>query len=496
VSASDNAGSESIGHFVVKQPLGQGGMGVVYLAWDPILERDVAVKLMHQALVGDDEYKARFLREARAAGRLTHPNIVAIYEIGEHRDRVYIAMEYVEGSDMKRLIRLHSRIALAYRVQMIADVCRGLHYAHRNGVLHRDVKPSNIRVKVDGTPKLVDFGLARLETHELTPKGTLLGSPTYMAPEQIEEAPADPRSDQYSVGVVLYEFIAGQPPFHSTYIPGLLRKIAEDPPPRLSDVVDDCPEELARIVDRVLSKDPEDRFPDCGALADALMGIDLTIPGVSLEGQIRSALGFESEAAPVPPSAPAPVPASDDATRVPASPDTPPDVTMMAGQTPPSGFFDASILTRSRLFPDERALFKNVEKTLNFYRDSLKEQYQALTRQAMLTYYLWIGCVGLGFLALIAGVVAMLLGYVQEGLITAASSALVFYIQRVFQQREDHYRRLADKKNAHLEYGNQWLLVIQSIEGIQDQDKKVKRQARLVDALTARMSESGPGGDG
>lgn len=159
----------------------------------------------------------------------------------------------------------------------------------------------------------------------------------------------------------------------------------------------------------------------------------------------------------------------------------------MAEESPPSGFFDTSVFPKSKFFGDDSIRFSKIQETLKFYRDHLNDEYQSLLRQANLTYRLWLVCVGLGFLVLLCGVGAMLLGRIAEGAATAASTVLVYFIQRVFQQREDHYRSLATSKNSHLEYGNHWLLVIQSIDSIEDQKERAKRQARLVDVLTKKL---------
>jgi hypothetical protein len=165
----------------------------------------------------------------------------------------------------------------------------------------------------------------------------------------------------------------------------------------------------------------------------------------------------------------------------------PSSITQIREESPPSGFFDTSVFPKSKFFGDDSVRFSKIQETLKFYRDHLNDEYQSLLRQATLTFRLWLACVGLGFLVLVGGVVAMLLGHIAEGVATATSTILVYFIQRVFQQREDHYRSLATSKNSHLEYGNHWLLVIQSIDSVEDPKERAKRQSRLVDVLTEKL---------
>src|SRR5262249_36175447 len=168
-------------------------------------------------------------------------------------------------------------------------------------------------------------------------------------------------------------------------------------------------------------------------------------------------------------------------------------ITRVAEEASPTGFFDQAVFSKSRFFGDETVRFTKIQESLKFYREHLNAEYQSLLRQASQTYRLWLVCVGLGFLVLLSGVVAMLLGRIQQGAATAASSIIIYFIQRVFQQREDHYRTLATAKNSHLEYGNHWLLVIQSIDSISDPYEREQRQARLVDVLTEKLGASQTG---
>ncbi len=263
---------ERLGRFKVLAELGRGAMGVVYRAEDTTLGRAVAVKTI--ALTGASEerdlHEARFAQEARAAGRLSHPAIVTIYEMGREGDVAFIAMELLEGVDLRELIRGGS-LAPSQSVTIAAAVAEGLAYAHEHGIVHRDVKPGNIMVLPDGRVKIMDFGIARL--HEPTVKtqtGVLLGSPQYMAPEQIVGQAVDHRADIFSLGLVLYEMLTGVKPFAGEDIPELTFKVANlaaRPPshlaPQLAPVVD-------FIVARALKKKPGERYADATELANDL----------------------------------------------------------------------------------------------------------------------------------------------------------------------------------------------------------------------------------
>ena len=193
-----------IGRYQVRARLGQGGMGVVYLALDPLIDRLVAIKLLR---VNTAELRNRFLREAVIAGRLHHPNIVSIYDVGEYEEQPFIAMEYVDGETLAEVIRRRAPLALSRKVELLTDLCEGLAYAHRAGLIHRDVKPSNMVVNREGRLKILDFGIARLADSSVTAAGSMVGTPSYMSPEQIEGQPVDKRSDIFSVGIVCYELL-------------------------------------------------------------------------------------------------------------------------------------------------------------------------------------------------------------------------------------------------------------------------------------------------
>jgi hypothetical protein len=259
-----------IGKFELLAELGKGGMGVVYEALDPALDRRVALKTITAALLSSGESLERFKREARAAAKLQHPNIVTIYELGEDEGTLYIAMELLAGSDLSQVLGHPPLPSVARRLDVAIDVCRGLDYAHKNGVVHRDVKPANIRILPDDTVKIVDFGIARLGDSTMTQTGMVLGTPSYLAPEVLAGGRVDHRADMWAVGVVLYEMLAGKRPFSSPTFMSLAYKIVHEPLPPITQAAPSVPTDVAEVVSRALQKAPGDRFVDLAEMAAAL----------------------------------------------------------------------------------------------------------------------------------------------------------------------------------------------------------------------------------
>lgn len=236
-------------------------MGVVYKALDPHLQRLVALKTMSADLAQDEAFKRRFYREARAAASLNHPNIVTIHELGEHEGSPFIAMEFLEGQGLDRIVRAGMPILLAKKLAIVRQVSVALDFAHRRGVVHRDVKPANIMLLPDGSVKVVDFGIARMSA-STTQTDHVVGTLNYMSPEQVSGEPVDARSDIFSLGVVLYEFLCYRHPFAaSNSLPAIIMKIAKEDPPPLQGFFPECPEDLAALVMRALAKQAQNRYP-------------------------------------------------------------------------------------------------------------------------------------------------------------------------------------------------------------------------------------------
>ncbi|MBI4124116.1 MAG: serine/threonine protein kinase [Betaproteobacteria bacterium] len=259
-----------LGRYVIQSEIGRGAMGVVYKAMDSVLERVVAVKTVNMALERDhaDKYEARFYQEARAAGGLNHPNIVTVYDAGKAGDVVYMAMEYIEGVELRTLIGEGRQLGVAQALSIAAQVAEGLGYAHERGVVHRDIKPANIMVVASGPVKITDFGIARMRASaDLTQTGVMLGSPKYMSPEQVIGKRADHRSDLFSLGVILYETLVGAAPFNGENVTALMYQIVNFAPPAPSAVNPAVPQMLDYIVAKMLAKPIEERYQDARELA-------------------------------------------------------------------------------------------------------------------------------------------------------------------------------------------------------------------------------------
>ena len=260
-----------LGRYLVQSELGRGAMGVVYKATDSVLERTVAVKTVNMALERDgaDRYEARFYQEARAAGGLNHPNIVTVYDVGKAGDVVFMAMEYIEGPELRTLIVEGRPMPVSQAVSIAAQVADGLAYAHQHGVVHRDIKPANIMVPAGSAVKITDFGIARMRSAaaDLTQTGMMLGSPKYMSPEQVIGKRADHRSDIFSLGVILYEMLTGAAPFAGENVTALMYQIVNFAPPAPSALNGAVPELADYIVAKMLAKTLEERYQSAAEVA-------------------------------------------------------------------------------------------------------------------------------------------------------------------------------------------------------------------------------------
>lgn len=264
----------SLGRYKILKELGRGAMGLVYLGKDPTIQRFVAIKTMRLDQIDEldkvPEIKARFFREAESAGRLSHPNIVTIYDAGEQEELGYIAMELVEGLSLKECARKPNVMPLSEIVQTIVSVAEALDYAHQQGVVHRDIKPANIMITKDRSVKVMDFGIAKVTSSSKTQTDVVLGTPTYMSPEQIAGKKVDGRSDVFSLGVVLFELLTGQPPFTADNLSALLFAIAHHPHPELHTLRPDLPPMFQEVVNRALQKELPQRYRRAGELAQDL----------------------------------------------------------------------------------------------------------------------------------------------------------------------------------------------------------------------------------
>ena len=264
---------ETIGKYQVHKVLGHGGMGTVYEALDPVIQRKVALKTMIPGLADAPELRLRFLREAQAAGGLRHRNIVTVYDLGEDKGRPYIAMEFIDGTDLERIIQNREPLSLEWKLDVLRQVCEGLQYAHRHGIVHRDIKPANIRVTPDGEVKIMDFGIAHLQSSNLTKSGLVLGTVHYMSPEQIDGHKVDHRADVFSVGAIAYELFAYKRPFEAESITGVMYQIMHDRPD--AKVLPSTPYSpgLERIIMKAMARQVEDRYQSLEEMHNDLVAL-------------------------------------------------------------------------------------------------------------------------------------------------------------------------------------------------------------------------------
>jgi serine/threonine-protein kinase len=262
-----------VGRYKIREPLGRGAMGIVYKAEDPTIKRLVAVKTISQLVAGAEamqEFRTRLAVEAQAAGRLSHPNIVTIYDVGETEDdqTPYVVMEYLAGPSLhKRLADSGGRIPWKEALEIARDLALALHYAHAQGIIHRDIKPANILFTEEGTPKIADFGIARLNLSDTTLAGHVVGTPAYMSPEQVSGEPIDGRADLFSLGVVLYAMLTGHRPFQGNSALTISFKVVHGDPVPVSALDCALPSDVDYVLTRLLAKNPSDRYSDGEELA-------------------------------------------------------------------------------------------------------------------------------------------------------------------------------------------------------------------------------------
>jgi eukaryotic-like serine/threonine-protein kinase len=248
------------GRYELEKLVGSGGMSNVFRAHDRLLERTVAIKILHEQYTRDDDYVERFRREARAAARLAHPNIVTVIDRGEQDGRQFIVFEYIDGQNLKELTR-DGPLEVQEAIGLTLQVARALSFAHDRGLVHRDVKPQNVLLNEDGQAKVTDFGIARsLDVQGVTQTGTVLGTSDYIAPEQARGQKVDPKTDIYSLGAVLYELLVGEVPFSGDNFVAVAMRHVNEPVPSVLEARPDCPARLDLAIQRAMAKDPDDRF--------------------------------------------------------------------------------------------------------------------------------------------------------------------------------------------------------------------------------------------
>jgi eukaryotic-like serine/threonine-protein kinase len=282
-----------IGRYRISRTVGTGAMGAVYEAFDPVIERRVAIKTVIKKNLDEAELEealARFKREAQAGGRLNHPGIVAVHEFGEGEAEAFIVMEYVDGKELRQHFRTGSRFDLVDVLELMQQLLAALDYCHRQGVVHLDIKPANLMVLPGPRLKVMDFGIARIGAGEPSPFGAVAGTPTHMAPERIGGQPADGRADLWSSGVILYELITGQNPFLAETPSGVMHKVLQVSPDAPSCLHPSLPPAVDAVVARALAKNPGERFQTArefhGALLSAFQDMALMAPRGMTEAEL------------------------------------------------------------------------------------------------------------------------------------------------------------------------------------------------------------------
>jgi eukaryotic-like serine/threonine-protein kinase len=292
-----------IGKYKIVELVGEGAMGTVYRATDSVLGRTVAVKVMNASIARQPDHRQRFLREAQAAGSLQHPNVVTIYDLGELDGHLFIAMEFVHGTDLEKLMTAVEPLKLQSKLDIIVDVLMGLSYAHKHGIVHRDIKPANIRIGEDGHAKIMDFGVAHLASSDMTRTGLVVGTPSYMAPEQVMGGKAVPGTDLFAVGAVLYHLITGSKPFEGPTLQSLFYRIVTDMPKPLDEVRPGLPGSLNAIIQKSMAKDPADRYASALDMANAIIAVRAELSGnayASTASLTASAVSMAESFAPKP----------------------------------------------------------------------------------------------------------------------------------------------------------------------------------------------------
>ena len=291
-----------IGRYEVVSTLGQGAMGTVYKAVDPLIERPIAIKTINLNLSKEEraEFEERFYREAKSAGRLSHPNIVTIYDVGETDDIAYIAMEYLEGESLREMLDSGVVLPIEMICRIVSSIANGLNYAHEKHVVHRDIKPANIMVTSNRDVKIMDFGIAQIPAGSRTQLGTVLGSPKYMAPEQVASQATDGRTDIFALGVVLYEMLTGTTPFNGDNLSAIMYKILNEEPAPPSTINPRVPSVFDRVISRALSKRPEERYQTAREFAWDLRNPDAASPekANSAAASIQPAKAVQASRAP------------------------------------------------------------------------------------------------------------------------------------------------------------------------------------------------------
>ncbi|MEW6666594.1 MAG: protein kinase [Thermodesulfobacteriota bacterium] len=286
---------KTVGRYEILGRLGQGSMGVVYLGRDPYINRKVSIKISRPSadVKGEkaDKYRERFFLEAQSAGRLMHPNIVAIYDAGMYKDFCYITMEHIDGPTLEKCCHKDTLLPVSRVVEVVFEACNALDYAHKRGVIHRDIKPSNIMLNKAGEVRITDFGIAQIKSEQTASKG-IIGSPSYMSPEQVKEELVEDKSDIFSLGCVLYELLTGEKAFSGENYFSIMYKITNEDPVPIRQLRPELPEILAKITAKALAKDPIQRYQTCMDFAYDLRVALRGLKGTATSDKVESVVDY------------------------------------------------------------------------------------------------------------------------------------------------------------------------------------------------------------
>jgi serine/threonine protein kinase len=307
---------DKIGRYRILEKIGQGATSNVYKGHDAALGRDLAIKVISSDVVADEVQRKRFQREAQAAARLAHPHIVKVFDFGQEQDKLYMAMELLQGTDLKQAVADRRLKTLDEKLDVLEQICDGLAFAHQNGIVHRDLKPANIHLLPDGQVKIMDFGLARMSGSDMTRTGLVMGTPHYMSPEQVRGEHVDARSDVFSLGCVFYEILTGSKPFDAESLHSVLYMVLQATPRPPREVVPDLPKVVQQLLERSMAREPAARFPDGTSFLAAVQRVREAIA----EGRGDELLPALAAPVAAPPVAPVPVPNLVDAGPIPEPP--------------------------------------------------------------------------------------------------------------------------------------------------------------------------------
>jgi serine/threonine protein kinase len=456
------------GRYLVDQEIGAGGISTVYLARDlQAFGRNVVVKVLQKEFEQDEYIVKKFRQEAEALSRVDHPNVVSIHGRGElDGGRPYIILQYVKGTSLRDIIA-PGGIDLERAATIIRWVAHALTATHEAGVLHRDLKPENVMLQPFGDEErvvVIDFGIAQVKDSVIgrtTSVTSTVGTLYYMSPEQLGGEELTPASDTYALGIIAYELVTGRQPFAPRTAYQLLDEQRAGVAVSPGELRPELPAPAQDAILRALSFDPAERQPrtrDFGNELYRSLSDPTTRPLGGETGELRHYEFRVDE--------------------------------MIVRESMPTGYMSAVFPTTSVFFKEDSKRFDKIEETFKFYQENLNTEFQRLSKQADVTFILWCCCVFLGFCILITGLILMFYGKLAAGTVNIASTGLIYFIQKIFQQREDQFRELASKKRKHLEYGNKWLMVIQTIDAIADPVEKRKQQAALVSALINKLRRS------